>query len=214
MIPASHRTDDAFTGRELILLLVVIIGATALLLVHLEGGEMPDWARSFPGGLVAESMYVSGDALQPVGSVVGFSAVSGAPGGTMVLYPHPDPDRLGSVLLTVSLFIGDTGAIDMGHLNVTWVTGGSSEPIHQSDTIPLVCPNWTIGKKNNMLPGHTADDDNLLEPGEQFQILVCPSQPVAPYQSFTLILHPEGSAMPLPLTRTAPMRIMPVNNLG
>ena len=208
------RTDDAFTGLELIILLVVIIGATALLLVHLGVGDMPDWARSFPGGLVAESMYLSGDALQPVGSLIGFSAVSGAPGGMMVQYPHPDPDRLGAVQLTVSLFIGDTGAIDMDRLNVTWECGGSSEPVQKSDTIPLVCPNWTIGKKNNMLPGHSADDDNLLEPGEQFQILVCPLEPVAPYASFTLILHPDGSAMPLPLTRMAPMRIMPVNNLG
>lgn len=214
MIPAMPRTDDAFTGLELIMLLVVIIGATALLLVHLGGGEMPDWARSFPGGLVAESMYVSGDALQPVGSIIGFSAISGVQGGTMILYPQPDPGRLGSVQLAVSLFIGDTGAIDMDRLNVEWKSGGSSEPVQKSDTIPMICPNWTIGKKSNILPGHTADTDNLLEPGEQFQILVCPSQPAAPYQPFTLILQPDGVAIPLPITRTAPMRIMPVNNLG
>ena len=214
MIPAMPRPDDAFTGLELIILLVVLIGATALLLVHLGGGEMPNWARSFPGGLVAESMYVSGDALQPVGSLIGFSAISGIQGGTMVLYPHPDPDRLGSVQLAVSLFIGDTGAIDMDRLNVEWKSGGSSEPVQKSDTIPLICPNWTIVKKNNILPGHTADADNLLEPGEQFLILACPAKPAAPYQSFTLILHPDGVAMPLPITRTAPMRIMPVNNLG
>ena len=65
-----------------------------------------------------------------------------------------------------------------------------------------------------MLPGRTADADNWLEPGEQLMIMVCPSQTIALYQYFSLTLHTDGVAMPLPLTRTAPMQVQPVMDLG
>lgn len=175
---------------------------------------MPDWVHTFPGGLVAESMYITGDSLRPVGSVFGFSAMPSGNAGGMVVYPRPDPCLLGSVQVTVALFIGDTGAIDMDRLAVAWSSGGPAEPLQKSDRAPLVCPNWTIVKKYNMLPGQTADEDNLLEPNEQFLIQACPSQAVAPYQSFTLTLHPEGTAVPLPLTRMVPAKVQPVMDLG
>lgn len=208
------RTDAALTGLELIIILLVLVVAAAFPLMYFAGGDELPWARSFPGGLVAESMYISGDSLQPVGSVTGFSAVSRGQDSRVILYPRPDPGRLGSVQLTVSLFIGDTGAIDMDRLNVTWSNGKSFEQISKSEAIPLFCPNWTITGKYNLLPGRTADADNWLEPGEQFRILICPSQTVAPYQSFTLTLHPDGVAMPLSLPRMAPGRIQPVMVLG
>ncbi len=175
---------------------------------------MPDWVHTFPGGLVAESMYITGDSLRPVGSVFGFSAVPSGNAGGMVLYPRPDPGKLGSVQVTIALFIGDTGAIDMDRLTATWSSGGPAETLQKSDRVPLVCPNWTIVKKYHMLPGHAADADNLLEPNEQFLIQACPSQAVAPYQSFTLALHPEGTAVPLPLTRMVPAQVQPVMDLG
>jgi hypothetical protein len=214
MIPPPRWREDALTGLELVILLVVIIGATGLLLLSFGGGPTPGWIRTFSGGMVAESMYMSGDSLQPVGSMTGFSAASGTMGGIPVRYSRTDPGRLGSVRQTLSLFIGDTGGIDMDQLNVSWSTAGSVEYIPKSDILPLVCPNWTITAKYNMLPGRTADSDNWLEPGEQFQIHVCPSQTVAAYQSFTLTLHPDGVAIPLPITRMAPMRIQPVMVLG
>ena len=64
-----------------------------------------------------------------------------------------------------------------------------------------------------MLPGCSADSDNWLEPGEQFEILACPSTGVQPYRTFTLTLSPDGSAMPHTVTRTVPPRMSPVMNL-
>lgn len=214
MIRGPLPNDEALTGLELIIVLAVLMGITALLLVCMGGGGMPGWARTFPGGLVAESMYISGDNIQPVGSVFGFSAVPPGRAGISAIYPHPDPDKLGSAQTTVSLFIGDTGAIDMDHLNVTWFSGGTYEQIHKTDSTPLVCPNWSITGKYNLLPGCTADSDNWLEPNEQFQILICPSAGSKPYQKFTLTMHPDGVASPLRLTRTTPGQILPVMNLG
>jgi hypothetical protein len=149
-----------------------------------------------------------------VGSVFGFSAVSKIPGNADVRFAHPDPGKLGAVRITISLFMGDTGAIDMDRVNVRWTASGSHEQIQKTNPLLLVCPNWTITGKYNMLPGCSADSDNWLEPGEQFEILVCPSTGVQPYGTFTLTLSPDGSAMPLTVTRTVPPGIRPVMNLG
>jgi hypothetical protein len=162
---------------------------------------------------VAESMYISGDNIQPVGSVFGFPAVSGTHGNAEVWFAHPDPGKLGAVRITISLFIGDTGAIDMDRVNMSWAAGSSSEQIQKTGTLLLVCPDWTITGKNNLLPGRSADSDNWLEPGEQFEILACPSTGVQPYRTFTLTLSPDGSAMPHTVTRTVPPRMSPVMNL-
>jgi hypothetical protein len=189
------------------------MGAAVILLVFMSGGQVPAWFRVFPGGVVAESMYISGDNIQPVGSVFGFPAVSGTPGNADVRFRHPDPTKLGAVRVTISLFVGDTGAIDMDRVNVRWAVLNSSEHIQKTNSLLLVCPNWIIAGKYNLLPGRSADSDNWLEPGEQFDILACPSTGVQPYGTFTLTLSPDGSAMPLTVTRTVPPIINPVMNL-
>ena len=80
--------------------------------------------------------------------------------------------------------------------------------------MPLVCPNWTRTRKSNLPPGRTTNLDNWLEPGEQFEILACPSTGLKPYEIFIFIIHQDSSAMPLRLTRTVPYGITPVMNLG
>ena len=205
--------DDAFTGLELIVVITILIGAAVFLLVYMSDGKTPAGIRAFPEGAVAESAYISGDHIQPVGSVFGFPAVSGPLGKAEVRFRDPDPGTLGAVRMTISLFLGDTGAIDMDRLRVSWAGAGSVEEIGQTSSHPLICPNWTITGKYNMLPGRTADSDNWLEPGEQFEILACPSTGVQPYGTFTLRLRPDGSAIPLAVTRTVPPGISPVMNL-
>ena len=205
--------DNAFTGLELVIVIAVLIGGMGLLLFFMSGG-IPGWIRTFPEGPVAESAQISGDHLQPVGSVFGFPAVSGMLGNTDVRFEHQDSGKLGIVRMTISLFIGDTGAIDMDRINMSWAVPGSAEPLGQTPPLPLVCPNWTITGKYNLLPGRSADFDNWLEPGEQFEILACPSTGVQPYTPFTLIISPDGSAMPVTITRTVPAVLSPVMHLG
>ncbi len=206
--------DSGYTGLELVIVMMVLCSAVVLMGVYLAGGSTVTLVRTFPGGIVAESMYMSGDGIQPVGSLYGFSAAPGNQPRIPILYRHPAPDELGSVQLTVSLFMGDTGAIDTDHLNVTWSTGGTGYLINKTRQVPLICPNWTITGKYNMLPGRTADSDEWLEPGEQFQILVCPDAGLSPGQVFTLGMYPEGIVVPLRATRVTPPRIRPIMNLG
>jgi hypothetical protein len=78
----------------------------------------------------------------------------------------------------------------------------------------LVCLNWTISNKFNLRPGLTADSDDWLEPGEQFEITLCPQEGVSPYGTFALVFSPDGVAVPLSITRTVPFNVQPAMNLG
>lgn len=214
MIRHWQLADDGLTGLELVILLIVFVCVTAILLVYISGGDADDLVRSFPGGFVADSIYISGDNIQLTGNVYGFPSLSRTHETTPVFILHEDPGRLGVVRLVVSLFIGDTGAIDMDRVRVQWNREAGNEDISRTTSATLVCPNWTISGKYNMLPGRTADSDDWLEPGEQFEITLCPREGDPPYGVFTLMFSPDGVAMPLKVSRTVPFRIQPVMNLG
>jgi hypothetical protein len=210
----QHPDNNGLTGLELVILILVLAGSVAVLLMHISSGEYSSRGRSFPGGFIADSVYVSGDNLQPVGNVYGFPSISRISGTTRVVITYEDSGRLGVVRLVVSLFMGDTGAIDMERVQVQWNNETSQEIIARTVSSTLVCPNWTISNKFNLLPGRTADSDDWLEPGEQFEITLCPREGVLPYGMFTLVVIPDGVAMPLKVSRTVPFRIQPVMNLG
>ena len=119
MIRHQHLADDGLTGLELVILIVVLVGFAAVLLMNLSGGDNGGWGRTFPGGFVAESMYISGDNLQPVGNVYGFPLVSRISGKTPVVILHEDPGRLGVVrwLYRFSLVIQE---------QLIWIESGCS----------------------------------------------------------------------------------------
>lgn len=207
-----HRPGDAFTGLELVIVLVVIAGSGMVFLGALDAGNSGG-VRSFPGGLIADSAYISGDHIQPVGSVMGLSRVPRTMEKTELVFSDPAPDQLGAVDLTVSLFLGDTGAIDMDRVTVLWTGSEGSDVIAKTGSRTLVCPNWTIAGRNNLLPGRTADADDWLEPTEQFVLLICPARGIPANTPFVVTMSPEGTALPLRISRTTPSRIQPVMNL-
>lgn len=213
MTGGSECTEEALTGLGIVILIGVLVAGAVLVLVVFPGGT-PNPLRTFPGGLVAESTYISGDHLQTVGNVYGFPMTSRTTGPLRIMTVREDPNQLGIVRFTVSLFIGDTGAIDMDKVRVSWSQKQESEPLQKTPPQMLVCPNWTISNKYNMLPGRTADTDEWLEPNEQFEINLCPTTGIPPYGQFTITLRPDGVAAPLTIPRMAPARIQPVMNLG
>jgi len=213
MTRGSECTEEALTGLGIVIMIGVLVAGAAFVLVVFPMG-IPNPLRTFPGGLVAESMYISGDHVQTVGNVYGFSMTSRTTGPLRIMTVSEDSKQLGVVRFTVSLFIGDTGAIDMDKVRVSWSQNQVSETLRKTPPQVLVCPNWTISNKYNMLPGRTADSDEWLEPNEQFEITLCPATGVQPYGQFTIILQPDGVAAPLTIPRMAPARIQPVMNLG
>ena len=71
---------------------------------------------------------------------------------TPVVITYEDSGRLGVVRSVVSLFMGDTGAIDMERVQVQWNNETCHEIIARTVSPTLVCPNWTISNKFNLLP--------------------------------------------------------------
>jgi hypothetical protein len=103
----------------------------------------------------------------------------------------------------------ETGAIDMDRVTVKWNRETSHKIISRSTGPSLVCPNWAISGKYNLLPGRTADSDDWLEPGEQFELLLCPQgDSPKPYCSFQ---HPASheSGQILPHPRQIPKKYLP-----
>lgn len=209
-----HSMEDAITGLELVVLCIVLCIGTVIVLGVFTGGTPLNPAKILPGGVVVGSVYITGDHIQTVGNVYGFPMTSRISGPLHIVTVSQNPNQLGAARFVVSLFIGDTGAIDMDRVQVTWAQTGSTEVLRKTPPQVLVCPNWTISNKYNMLPGQKADADELLEPNEQFEITLCPTTGVQPYGQFTITLKPEGVAAPLTLPRMAPARIQPVMNLG
>ena len=201
MIKTRRMQEDAVTGIELVLVVAVIIIAAGLILgFHGDENVNPEGScTGSPQGILTSSVRTTGDLLRPVGTVFGYSAVDTVQNGIAIRYKQPDPTKLGAVQITVSLMIGDMGGVDMDKTTVGWMMNGKNEVIKKTSPPMLLCPNWTISQKLNMLPGMSADADEILEPNEQFVLIICPSTGVSPNEQATLTIAPEGDAFPLPV---------------
>jgi len=152
--------------------------------------------------------------IRLVGGVTGFAAINGHVSDVVVRYPVANTGQLGGTEMTKALFMGNTGGVDMDQATVTWMSNGISENLRKTDKTPVVCPNWTIAGKFNMLSMQHADADNILEPNEQFELFICSSNNSAPNQKFTFVIDSAGNALPLSVTRDAPALIRPIMQLG
>jgi hypothetical protein len=85
-------------------------------------------------------------------------------------------------------------------ITVKWNCEAGHKIISRSMTPTLVCPNWAITGKYNPHLGRTADSDDWLEPGEQFELLLCPQgRPSKPYRSLQHpASHESGLILPHP----------------
>jgi archaellin len=203
----KNYSDDAFTGLELVFVTAIVISATAFIFFHGEKNS-PDTASY--NGIVYGAMQITGGSLRQVGEATGYAAIDTSLSKIPVRFQKPDRNTLGALEITVSLLIGDMGGIDMDKTKILWMTGNKTEELSRSAASLLVCPGWTISGKYAMLPGRSADTDNILEPGEQFALLMCPAEGAAPYQQITVAISPQGDALPLPVRITTPARIKPV----
>jgi len=212
----SKRNEDAVTGLELVILLVAVI----LVIGYIGYGEFSHGKTPAPGalqkqkqGMIPNAIVATSNLLTDPGGIIGYPAVDGTINGVPVLFTSQNPAMLGAFELTIQPFMMTTGAIDMGHASVLWVSGNDQEKLSLVQTPTLVCPNWTIMQKLNFIPLKDADQDLMLEDTEQFVLLVCPAGHVAPYEQFTMTIAPQNGEI-LPLTRTVPFIITPYAFLG
>jgi len=203
--------EDAFTGLELVIVAAAIILFTAVSGYFLLTGAGPAAEHQ---GYLPGALSMSGDHLRTVGSTWGFSAVDTFQDGVAIRFRQPDRSRLGAVQVTIALFMGNFNGVDLDRAKVLWMKDGTVEELSRSVDPILVCPNWTIARKTNMLPGQSADADTILEQNEQFDLLICPSGGALPYQQFIVAVSPAGNALPLPVRLTAPASIQPIMRLN
>ena len=206
----SHR-DAAVTGLELVILCAAMI-LTALTGYFLLAGPGPFIAGN--QGFIPGTVSMNADHLRTVGSVWGFSAVDTVQDGVAVRFRHPNRARLGAAQMNIALFIGNSGGVDMDRTQVVWMMNGTAEQLSRSVGRTLICPNWTIARKTSLLPGQSADEDIILGPNEQFELLICPTGGALPYEQLIIAVSPAGNALPLPVSLTAPGRIQPLMRLN
>jgi hypothetical protein len=212
----SLDNDNALTEIEIVILLVVAV----MVIGYLGYGEISHGKTPPVGaqqkqkqGLIANDVVATTDLLTDPGGIFGYPAVDGTIAGVPVHFKTQNPALLGAFELTIQPFMMNSGAIDMGHASVLWVSGTDQEKLSLVQTPQLICPNWTITSKANSVPLKSANQDLFLETDEQFTLLVCPAGYAGPYQQFTMTIAPENGQI-LPLTRTVPDSITPVTNLG
>ena len=199
--------ERAVTPLECIVI-VALFAVTCLAMIHF----LPAPA-ALPGGMIPAALKESGDSLMLVGSVVGYAATDGTVGSVRVRYGREDASRMGAVSFVVSLFIGDMGGIDMDRATVAFANRSGSGVLKRADGNLTGQGEWTISGKYNMIPFREADEDNILEPGEQFELLLCPAVSLSPYEVFIISVAPQGG-MPLSVIRTVPPRFTRVMDLG
>jgi hypothetical protein len=104
-------------------------------------------------GFVPGMASMNADYLRTVGSVWGFSSVDTVQNGVAIRFRQPDRARLGAAEMNIALFIGNSGGVDMDRAQIVWMMNGKAEVLSRSDDRTLMCPNWTIARKTNLLPG-------------------------------------------------------------
>lgn len=151
-------------------------------------------------------------------NVTGYADISGSLGPITVINTVPDPDKLGAVMMRVQLdslrYVWKPGAgVDLNKSTVAFITPAGREVVPINSGLPMKKPGWAIVQKGSTIPYQAADQDNILEPNEAFVIFIYPSVPLPPSTPFTITISmPEENQ--LTLTRTVPVTVNPVMNLG
>ncbi len=189
-------------------ILILMILATGMFLWWIGQPGQTASHESTLEGVIAGSVGISAYAIMADGSVELFPAGIERIENIPVQYENagnpPAGDRRILLLVHgVRLIVGEMGALDMRNLRVEMVSPSRIEQLQPITDPPLTSGHWIISGKSGTIPFSSADNDLLLEPGEQFDLLLFPESPVSPGDRITLRLVPPGS-VPYPLTCVVP----------
>lgn len=77
------------------------------------------------------------------------------------------------------------------------------------ESLPL-CQNGMIPGKSYSFPESVAENDNILDANERFDLFICPFAGAAPNPQFTVAITLPWAALPLPVAITPPGGIRPI----
>ncbi len=178
----KFKNEDAFTGLEAAIVLIAFVVVAAVFSYVVLGAGFFTTQKSQE--VVHTGVAQASSSMELIGNVYGIS------------------DN-GKNLTYVQFTIGNTAGgspIDVEQMLITYI----DEDHHQvmtfnSTSAPFSGDRWNVTAKYN------ANDDNLLEPGEQFVIITAVKNP-EPNTPFTLNLQPAVGAV-FPIRRTVPPSI-------
>lgn len=200
----AGERECALTGLEITIIVAAVVIVVTVLILTPVGSLFTGGGT--PGGLIPAAIGETGYSLITDGDIFGFEDTCGPFEGVDLVCVNPNPGKMGSLFVTVRLITGDMGAIDMEKAEVVFSSVHGEEVLAMKSTRPLERSNWTITGRSHALPHHDADEDNILEPNELFEILIYPSVPLADYSKFTVTINYPGG-VPLKITRTVPPQI-------
>jgi len=201
------RHDDAFTGLEAAIVLIAFVVVAAVFSYVVLGAGFFTTQKSQE--VVHTGVQQASSSMEIIGNVYGIASTAG---------------NLQYVKFTIGNTAGGTG-LDVTKMVVAYIdeTTRSADVKYTTDTgdglisgLKDAAANmdgstgmgeWGIIEKIN------ANDNNILEPGEQFVIGVSvPTKSTKPYTPFTINLQPSVGAV-FTLQKTVPAAIDPVNIL-
>jgi len=162
---------------------------------------------------LAQPLRMSDNSVN-AGYVTGYAADQDTISDTLVSVSSPEVQKMGAVSFRISLnsyraFFQNDMSIDIDGIMVNFVSPSGSETLVQKTNRPFTKPGWTVTNKRGILPIEYADEDNILEPYESFEILLYPSTPLPPLSQFVILIQlPDKNKVFLP--RTVPGTIYPI----
>jgi len=142
--------------------------------------------------------YVTVPVIETVGNIYGMGSSSGA-------------TNLNYINVTMALVSGATSA-DLSQMQVSYNDGVTDRDSMSMDS--SACSNTMAGTKTKWCIAQkiNGNDDDILEPHEQFIIAIGMTATATPNTQFTVNLQPTAGAS-LPITRTVPPSINKANAL-
>jgi len=190
----SSYQDNAFTGLEAAIVLIAFVVVAAVFSYVVLGAGFFTTQKSQE--VVHTGVQQASSTLEIVGNVYGTAATPSA--------------GIDTINFSCALAPGGT-PVDFDKLVITYSNSSSLETLtHVGIGTPFTAPiagQWSIATVQNPV---TSDD--VLEKGEQFDIMAKPSHAIMKNDQFQLEIKPAIGAA-LSISRTAPASIQPVNVL-
>ena len=202
------KDDNAFTGLEAAIVLIAFIVVAAVFSYVILGAGFFTTQKSQE--VVHTGVQQASSSMEVIGNVYGFSTTGGE---NLQYIKFTIGNTAGGTALDVSKMVVTYTDPEIRSPDIKYVTGDEATAttlVEASRTMDgktdTTMGKWCILEKVN------ANDDTILEPGEQFIIGVSTPTSAKVNVPFTVNLQPSVGAV-FALKRTAPAGIYPVNIL-
>jgi len=198
------KQDDAFTGLEAAIVLIAFVVVAAVFSYVVLGAGFFTTQKSQE--VVHTGVQQASSSMEVIGNVYGITSSAGK--------------HLNYVKFTIGNTAGGTG-LDVSKMVVSYIdeeTRAADVAYSTSSNLPNALKTASGVTTNyagawGIIESINANEDTLLEPGEQFVIGVSvPSKSADPYTPFTINLQPSVGAV-FSLEKTVPAAINEVNIL-